>query len=232
MFSCVTFPFLFGVMFGDLCHGSLLFFVGCLLCQFSDDIFAKLSQRSPLMLIMHIRYLLLLMGFFATFCGLMYNDFASIPLFFKTSCYDIAKDETGKVIRPQEPEQLQGCVHTIGIDPVWYLSTQEITFLNSAKMKLAVVIGVAHMSMGVVMKGLNALYFRQAVNFVFEFIPQIVMLIGLFGYMDYIIMAKWTTDWEGREDRSPSIIATMIGMFLGGGEIPEKSDALLVSAEH
>ena len=109
---------------------------------------------------MQIRYLLLLMGVFATFCGLMYNDFASVPLFFTTSCYDIAHDEHGGVIRPQQPEQLEGCVHTIGIDPVWYLSTQEITFMNSAKMKLAVVIGVAHMSMGVVMKGLNALYFR------------------------------------------------------------------------
>lgn len=99
-------------------------------------------------------------------------------------------------------------------------------------MKLAVVIGVAHMSMGVVMKGLNALYFRQTVNFVFEFIPQIVMLLSLFGYMDYIIMVKWTTDWDGREDRSPSIIATMIGMFLGGGEIPEKTDALLHDAQY
>ena len=58
------------------------------------------------------------------------------------------------------------------------------------------------------------------------------MLIGLFGYMDYIIMVKWTTNWDGREDRSPSIIATMIGMFLGGGEIPEKTDALLESGQN
>ena len=25
IFTCVTFPFLFGVMFGDLCHGTMLF---------------------------------------------------------------------------------------------------------------------------------------------------------------------------------------------------------------
>jgi len=32
LFSCVTFPFLFGLMFGDICHGTLLFIIGCLLC--------------------------------------------------------------------------------------------------------------------------------------------------------------------------------------------------------
>ena len=33
------------------------------------------------------RYLLLLMGFFAFFCGLMYNDFMGIPLKMFNSCY-------------------------------------------------------------------------------------------------------------------------------------------------
>lgn len=31
VFSCITFPFLFGMMYGDICHGSVLFLVGCLL---------------------------------------------------------------------------------------------------------------------------------------------------------------------------------------------------------
>jgi hypothetical protein len=51
------------------------------------------------------------------------------------------------------------------------------------------------------------------------------MLIGLFGYMDYIICLKWTSDWTGREGRAPAIIATMIGMFLQGGEVPPGSDS-------
>lgn len=126
---------------------------------------------------------------------------------------------------------IEGCVHTVGLDPVWYLSTQEITMLNSLKMKLSVIVGVAHMALGVFMKGFNSFYFKKLVDFIFEFIPQIVMLLALFGYMDYIIMKKWTTDFTDREYRAPPIIATMIGMFLGGGEIPPETDALIADQE-
>lgn len=218
-------------MFGDICHGGLLFFFGLFLCHFCEDIRAYLGPRNPLNGVMQIRYLILLMGFFAAFCGLMYNDFASIPLFFKSSCYLFDRDENGMILRPQEPEEIESCVHTIGVDPAWYLSENEITFMNSLKMKIAVIIGVAHMSLGVLMKGFNAAYFLNFTDFLFEFVPQFVMLLALFGYMDILIMAKWKTDWHGREDRSPSIIATMINMFLGGGAIPDGTDPLLETAD-
>jgi V-type H+-transporting ATPase subunit a len=103
IFSCVTFPFLFGIMFGDMCHGSLLFLVGVGLCHFCEDIREAIGKRHPLNMFLQLRYLLLLMGLYAAFCGLMYNDFASIPLFFGSSCYEFATDKHGAIERPQTP---------------------------------------------------------------------------------------------------------------------------------
>lgn len=59
------------------------------------------------------------------------------------------------------------------------------------KMKTSVILGVLQMSLGVTMKGFNALYFGQTVDFLFEFIPQICLLLALFGWMDTLIIAKW-----------------------------------------
>jgi len=37
--------------------------------------------------------------------------------------------------------------------------------------------------------------------------------------MDVLIVIKWLTNYTGHTDQAPSIITTMVGMFLGGGEI-------------
>lgn len=36
-----------------------------------------------------MRYILFLMGFFATYCGIIYNDFLAIPLWLFESCYPL-----------------------------------------------------------------------------------------------------------------------------------------------
>ena len=74
-FGIVTFPFLFGVMFGDIGHGTLLFLFAAFLC-----LFPVTMKRTPLGQLVPYRFLLFLMGIFAMFCGWCYNDFASIPV--------------------------------------------------------------------------------------------------------------------------------------------------------
>lgn len=38
--------------------------------------------------------------------------------------------------------QKPDCVYPIGIDPKWYVSHNEVTYFNSLKMKVAVILGV------------------------------------------------------------------------------------------
>ena len=86
-------------------------------------------------------------------------------------------------------------------------------------MKLSVILGVAQMSLGVCLKATNAIYFERKYEFIFEFIPQIVLLWVLFGFMDFIIIIKWLTDYSNTVGATPpSIISLIVAMFLSGGE--------------
>lgn len=131
VFSCVTFPFLFAVMFGDVLHGSMLLVFAVYLCMAKPVKGSLVEAAAPL------RYFALLMGIFALFCGFCYNDFTSLPLYlFGPSCYTYTEGEAN-------PEVRENCVYPVGVDPSWYLSSNELTQMNSMKMKIAVIFGVA-----------------------------------------------------------------------------------------
>jgi V-type H+-transporting ATPase subunit a len=176
-------------MFGDIGHGAVLLLTGIFLCLFEPCLSPRLSS---LKIAFKMRYILLLLGLFATFTGFIYNDMMAIPLELFPSCYD---KETGLPVG----NQTTPCVYPVGVDPAWYLAKNELQFMNSLKMKLAVILGVLQMSLGVFMKGLNAIYFRNDLDFLHEFIPQILLLWVLFGYMDILIVLKWLTDYRGKE---------------------------------
>lgn len=66
-----------------------------------------------------------------------------------------------------------------------------LAYTNNLKMKISVILAILQMSMGIIMKGLNALHFKKPLDFIFEFIPQIILILALFGWMDILIIAKW-----------------------------------------
>eukprot|EP00070_Physeter_catodon_P029409 XP_028336303.1 V-type proton ATPase 116 kDa subunit a isoform X4 [Physeter catodon] len=73
LFTIITFPFLFAVMFGDLGHGFVMFLFALLLVLNEDH--PRLSQSQEIMwMFFNGRYILLLMGLFSVYTGLIYND--------------------------------------------------------------------------------------------------------------------------------------------------------------
>ena len=213
MFAIITFPFLFGVMFGDIAHGFVLFNFGAFMCMYNDKL-----KDSPLGALTSARYLITMMGFFSFFNGICYNDFASIPIW-GGSCFN--ETDSGVTLT-------ENCVYNIGVDPIWYISDNELTFINNLKMKISVIFGVAQMSLGITMKAFNAVHFRRPIDFIFEFIPQLILLWALFGWMNVLIIAKWLTYWPDA-NRAPGIIAVMINMFLKQGQVDDDVDSIIGS---
>lgn len=82
--SIVTFPFLFGMMFGDFGHGFIIFVISSILILFNNQL-----KGGMLDMILPTRYFFFLLGLFASYSGLLYNEFFSIPLNVFPSCYGL-----------------------------------------------------------------------------------------------------------------------------------------------
>ena len=210
-FTIITFPFLFGVMFGDIGHS--LFLLCLSIYLFIKNKSLSKSSNSMVQVLAQSRYFILLMGFFALYCGLLYNDFLSVPIYF-SSCYN-KFGKSGEYL-----DKKKDCKYKFGVDPVWIISNNELTFVNSLKMKFSVIIGVFQMSMGIVLKGLNAIYDKNLVDCLFVFIPQLIFMLILFGYMDALIFLKWSVNYDNEEDTAPDIKSYLMNIVLKFGELP------------
>ena len=65
-------------------------------------------------------------------------------------------------------------------------------------MKFSIIVGVLQMLLGITIKLINAIYFKNYVDVFFEAIPQLVFMTLIFGYMAICIVIKWLTDWTNR----------------------------------
>ena len=178
------------------------------MCIYNQSI--KKDQNSLFNALLPARHMFLMMGFFAFYNGFIYNEYISISLNLFGSCYT----EESKYLR------VEGCVYPFGIDPVWGAASNQLTFVNSYKMKLSVLVAVVHMCFGILMKGFNAVYFKNKLDFWFEFVPQIAFMLATFGWMDFMVVYKWLTPFPDT-DKAPSIITLMIGMILQPFEVPD-----------
>lgn len=77
------------------------------------------------------------------------------------------------------------------MDHKWYVAQNQLVFMNSLKMKLAIIFGVTHMLIGIFLKSMNAIHNNEFLEYLFEFWPQMIMMSCWFGYMSILIICKW-----------------------------------------
>ena len=211
-FNVVTFPFLFGVMYGDIGHGLFLLAFSLYLCWYNEDI-KRNKHESLLSSLVTYRYFFLLLSLSSVFCGFIYNDFLSIPIPLFGSCYS-NQPHLGVALR-----ESVSCVYPFGFDPKWYVANNELAFFNSFKMKFSVIFGIIHMCCGIVLKGCNELFFGNMLSFILEFIPQLLFMLFLFGYMILMIFVKWSINWELEPTNPPSLITLMVNILIKKGSV-------------
>ncbi|XP_021113283.1 V-type proton ATPase 116 kDa subunit a isoform X3 [Heterocephalus glaber] len=235
LFTIITFPFLFAVMFGDFGHGFVMFLFALLLVLNEDH--PRLTQCQEIMrMFFNGRYILLLMGLFSVYTGLIYNDCFSKSVNLFGSGWNVsamyrashAAEERGKmalwndsIVRHSRVLQLDPSVpgvfrgpYPFGIDPIWNLATNRLTFLNSFKMKMSVILGIIHMTFGVILGIFNHLHFRKKFNIYLVSVPELLFMLCIFGYLIFMIVYKWLAYSATTSREAPSILIDFINMFL------------------
>ncbi len=88
VFTIVTFPFLFGLMFGDVGHG-LMLLLGTLGVIAFEGRLGRMSkdELGQFGTIFRARYLMLLMGCSAIYMGFIYNEFYALPMNLQNSAW-------------------------------------------------------------------------------------------------------------------------------------------------
>lgn len=225
VFSIVTFPFMFGIMFGDVGHGLGLLAFACFMIYKEKEWAGK--KLNELMEIPFAgRYVILCMALFAIYCGFLYNEFLSVPMKICPTNWkiDVNTNTTYELIDLHR-------TYEFGIDWMWKGAANELIYYNSLKMKMSIIIGVTHMCLGIVMKFLNSIYFNKKLDLFFECIPQLLLMLSLFGYLSGLIFVKWSYPFY-RYDRendlatkphvkdAPLLLTVMIYMFLKIGQDP------------
>ncbi|XP_055458025.1 V-type proton ATPase 116 kDa subunit a 4 [Psammomys obesus] len=226
-YTVITFPFLFAVMFGDCGHGMVMLMAALWMVLNERQLLAQKSTNEIWNTFFNGRYLILLMGIFSIYTGLIYNDCFSksfnifgsswsVQPMFRNGTWNAHVVEKSPYLQldPAIPGVYSGNPYPFGIDPIWNLAANKLTFLNSYKMKMSVVLGIIHMIFGVILSLFNHIYFRRPLNIILQFIPEMIFMLSLFGYLVFMIIFKWCRYDAHTSRKAPSILIHFISMFL------------------
>uniref|UniRef100_A0A8C0HPW5 V-type proton ATPase subunit a n=1 Tax=Buteo japonicus TaxID=224669 RepID=A0A8C0HPW5_9AVES len=213
-YTIITFPFLFAVMFGDCGHGAVMLGFALWMVINEKSLLAQKSTNEIWNTFFSGRYLILLMGIFSMYTGFIYNDcFSKSFNIFGSSWHIIPINKCHKSVIKHTPENLV-LLSWLLSPKIWNVALNKLTFLNSYKMKMSVVIGIVHMIFGVVLSLFNHIYFKKYINIILQFIPEMIFIISLFGYLVFMIIFKWCHFDVHSSQSAPSILIHFINMFL------------------
>ncbi|KAK5981047.1 V-type proton ATPase subunit a [Trichostrongylus colubriformis] len=236
-YTMISFPFLFAIMFGDLGHGLIMLFAALFFILKEKQLQAARIKDEIFQTFFGGRYVIFLMGAFSIYTGFLYNDiFAkSVNVFGSgwTNCYDLNEieklrygEERNLMLIPENAYDSAAGPYPIGVDPIWNLAeSNKLNFLNSMKMKLSVIVGIAQMTFGVLLSYQNYKYFKSDLDIKFMFIPQMIFLGSIFIYLCLEIIVKWIFFTAGPQasifgykypgsNCAPSLLIGLINMFM------------------
>ncbi|KAL2866566.1 H(+)-transporting V0 sector ATPase subunit a [Aspergillus lucknowensis] len=219
IYTVVTFPFLFAVMFGDFGHGALMTMAAAAMIFWERQL-SKTKLNELIYMAFYGRYIMLLMGIFSMYTGLMYNDIFSKSFTILPSSWKWPDDiQAGQAVEAS----LKGSYRfPFGLDWNWHEAENSLLFTNSLKMKMSIVLGWAHMSYALTLQYINARHFKSRVDIIGNFIPSLIFFQSIFGYLVVTIIYKWSVDWPARGQSPPGLLNMLIFMFLSPGTVEER----------
>jgi V-type H+-transporting ATPase subunit a len=213
--TIVTFPFLFAVMFGDFGHGFLM------VCAASAMIYWEKSLKKVrdelFSMAFYGRYIMLMMGIFSMYTGLIYNDVFSKSFAFFPSAWAWSENYPDSIeAHLKDPS---GYRYPFGIDWMWHGAENDLLFSNSYKMKLSILMGWCHMTYSLCLSYINARHFKAPIDIWGVFVPGMIFFQAIFGYLVFAIVYKWSIDWYAIGEAPPGLLNMLIYMFLSPGEV-------------
>ena len=222
-FYCM-YPFLFGIMFGDIGHSFIYLLVAIAIFKLYPKL-KKAIQNDLFQALLSFRYFILFMAICGIYCGFVYNECFGLPLNLFGSHYK--EDPRSLEESTLNYTKTDDAIYPFGVDPVWMFKDNELTFLNSLKMKLSIIMGFSQMFFGMILAFIKHYRRRDWMELFLVWVPQILYLGSFFGYMVALIFLKWCHKFPEDSD-GVNLIQVLISMLLNAfDDIPPGSDLYL-----